>query len=317
VGGSGPRAARSALGPGRNLKATHALEAALARALAAGVRTLPWRASLGVGAALGGAMGALGIRRDVAAANLARAFPERSAAERAAILRAHYRELGRVAVEYARLGELVRSPAGEVIARVSGLEHLELVRAAGRGAILLSGHVGSFELVGALLGQQHPVDFVVRPLSNPAVESLLSRARAGAGVGEISAATGTRRVFEALRANRWVAMLADQDARRLGVFVPFFGHPASTAIGPARFALATGAPIVMGFDLREPDGRHVLEIDPPLEPGDPKAPGAVERLTALHVARLEQVVRARPESWFWLHRRWKTAPPEPARAGAG
>jgi KDO2-lipid IV(A) lauroyltransferase len=296
------------------MKATHALEAVLVRALAAGAGALPWHATLGLGAALGEAAGALGLRREVAAANLARAFPERTPAERAAILRAHYRELGRVAAEYPRLGELVRAPAGEVVARVSGLEHLERVRAAGRGAILLSGHVGNFELQGALLGQRHPVDFVVRPLSNPAVESLLSRARAGAGVGEISAATGTRKVYEALRANRWVAMLGDQDARRQGVFVPFFGHPASTAIGPARFALATGAPIVMGFDLREPDGRHVLEIDPPLEPGDPGAPDAVERLTALHVARLEQVVRARPESWFWLHRRWKTAPPGPAPA---
>ena len=300
------------------MKLSHALEATLVRILMAGARALPWRASLNAGAALGEALGVVGVRRRVAAENLARAFPERSAAERAAILRANYRELGRVAVEYARLGELVRAPAGEVVARVGGLDHLERARAAGRGAILLSGHVGNVELMGAMLGRHHPVDFVVRPLSNPAVEALLSRARAGAGVGQISAATGTRRVYQALRENRLVAMLGDQDARQHGVFVPFFGHPASTALGPARFALATGAPILMGFDLRGPDGRHELEIEPPLEAGDPEAPGAAERLTALHVARLERWVRERPASWFWLHRRWKTAPPgPPAHTRAG
>ena len=299
------------------MRGAHALEAALARALMAGARTLPWHASVGAGAALGELIAALGVRRRVAVENLARALPERSEAERAAILRATYRELGRVGVEYLRLAELARAPAGKVVARISGLEHLERARVAGRGAILLSGHVGNAELLGAVLGQQHAVDFVVRPLSNPGVEALLARERAAAGVGQISASIGTRQVYRALRENHWVAMLGDQDARQHGVFVPFFGRPASTALGPARFALATGAPIIMGFDVRRPDGRHELEIEPPLEAGDPASPGAAERLTALHVARLERWVRERPESWFWLHRRWKTAPPgAPAQAQA-
>lgn len=296
--------------------ARYALEAALVRAMIAGTRALPWAASLEVGAALGDAAHALGIRRRIAEDNLARAFPEKSAGERAAILHAHYRELGRVVAEYARLGELACARAGAVLAEVRGLEHLERAAARGRGAILLSGHVGNIELYGAFLAQRHPVDFLVRALSNPRVEALLSRQRAAAGVGQISAAVGTRRAYRALRENRWVAVLADQDARRHGVFVPFMGIPASTALGPARMALATGAPIVTGFGFRRPDGRHELEIGPPLgeDPGagDPAAPDAAERLTALHVARLERWVRARPESWFWLHRRWKTAPPSPA-----
>ena len=205
------------------------------------------------------------------------------------------------------------------LAEVRGLEHLERALAGGRGAILLSGHVGNIELYGAFLAQRAPVDFVVRALSNPRVEALLSRQRTAAGVGQISAAIGTRRVYRALRENRCVAMLADQDARRHGVFMPFLGTPASTALGPARIALATRAPIVTGFGFRRPDGRHELEVQPPLgddpDAGDPRAPGAAERLTALHVARLERWVRARPESWFWLHRRWKTAPPAAATHG--
>ena len=141
----------------------------------------------------------------------------------------------------------------------------------------------------------------------------MARERERSGLTAIPADRGVRRVYESLRAGRWVALLADQDARRHGVFVPFLGRPASTALGPARIALATGAPILMGFVTREPDGRMVLEVEPPLAIPDPGAPDAALRLTALHTARLEAQVRARPEMWFWLHRRWKTAPPAESR----
>jgi len=290
------------------LKASHAFEAALARALAAGVRALPWPASLAFGAGLGDFLGRLGLRRRVAEENLAHAFPERSAVERRSILREHYRELGRVAAEYARLGALARAAEGEVVAEIFGFEHLEWALARGRGAILLSGHFGNFELLGAHLTRYHPVDYVVRSMSNPHVERLIARERERAGVGRIRAETGARRVYQALRENRWVAMLADQDGGRHGVLVPFLGRPASTPLGPARIAIATGAPIVAGFAARRPDGRHTLVIEPPLVADDPRAADAAERLTARHVALLERWVRRRPESWLWLHRRWKTAP---------
>jgi KDO2-lipid IV(A) lauroyltransferase len=285
---------------------SHAFETLLVRALAAGVRTLAWQRSLGVGARLGDLARGLGLRRRVAEENLARAFPERSAEQRAGILREHYREMGRVVVEYARLAELARAPGGRVFAEVRGLEHFELLR--GRGAILLTGHFGNFELGGAMLGQMHPTDVVVRPLSNPGVEALLARERARAGLTAIPADRGIRRVYESLRSGRWVAMVGDQDARRQGWFVPFLGRPASTALGPARISLATGAPIVMGFVTRELDGRMRLDVEAPLAIPDPEAPDAAQRLTALHSARLEAWVRTRPEMWFWLHRRWKTAP---------
>jgi len=299
------------------VSAADAFETLLARALIAGVRAVPWRASLGIGARLGDAAAMLGIRRRVGEENLARAFPERSASERARILREHYRELGRVAAEYPRLAELARAPDGRVVAEVRGGEHLERALEGGRGAILLSGHFGNFELLGARLARMNPVDFVVRAMANPGVEALLARQRAAAGVGLIPVERGARRALEALRANRWVALLMDQDAGRDGVFVPFLGRPASTVAGPARLALATRAPIVAGFVHRLADGRHVLEIDPPPELEDARAPGAVERLTACLAGRLERRVRERPEHWLWLHRRWKTRPDHPAGGAPG
>lgn len=291
------------------MKWAHRVEGALLQALLAGARSTSRPASLRMGARLGELVGRLGVRRRVARENLERAFPDKSVAGRGAILAAHYRELGRVFMEYARLPELVGSPEGEIVANVQGLEHLERARAEGRGAILLTGHFGNFELLGAWLGRLHGVDFVVQPLSNPSTDAALARMRERSGVGQIPRGSGVRRVFQALRSNRWVAMLADQDARRAGVFVPFFGVPSSTPAGPAELSLRTGAPIIMGFDRRRPDGRHELVIEAPLDPGDRQAPDAVLRLTAAHTARLEQRIREQPELWFWLHRRWKTSPP--------
>lgn len=262
-----------------------------------------------MGAAAGGLARALGLRRRVAESNLALAFPERTAQERAAILAAHWREVGRIAAEYARLPELARARA-DAVAEAHGLGHLEALR--GRGALLLTGHFGNFELLGAHLARLNPVDFVVKPLSNPKVEALVNDLRSRAGVGIIPLGGGVKHVFKALRAGRWVALLADQDARRHGVFVPFFGRLASTPEGPARLSLQTGAPIVFGTIRRRADGRHRLDVDPPHASAGPPDEAHVRALTAWHAARLEREVRAAPEHWFWLHRRWKTPPPTPS-----
>ena len=286
----------------------HTLEALGVEGLDRLVRTIGWGPSRFLGAGIGAAAGAAGLRRRVARENLARAFPTLSPGERERILAKHYRELGRVALEYPLIPRLAAASGGEGMAAVRGIEHIEAALAGGRGAIFLSGHFGNFELAAAWLAQRFPIDLVVRPLSNPRVDAWLSDLRRRAGFGLIRADVGVRGVFESLRAGRAVAMLADQDARRHGVFVPFLGVPASTPVGPARVALATRAPIVMGFAVRREDGRHELEVEPPLV-GDGRDADAARRLTARHTDRLTAWVRKHPEAWFWLHRRWKTAPP--------
>ena len=295
------------------MRASDPLVALLVRGAFGGLRGLSWERSRAVGERMGRAALALGLRRRVAEENLAHAFPAWSAEERARVLRAHYEELGRVAAEYAHLDRLARAPLGEAIVEARGLEHLEGLR--GRGAILMSGHYSNFELMGAWVGRFNPTAFLVRPLSNPGVERWIAGRRAAAGVGCINADDGTRGVYQALAAGGWVTFLADQDARRRGVFVPFLGRAASTPVGPARVALRTGVPIVMGFAMRRADGRFDLEVEPPLRVDDPAAPDAAARLTACHVESLERRIRARPELWFWLHRRWKTRPPSEAPPG--
>ena len=97
--------------------------------------------------------------------------------------------------------------------------------------------------------------------------------------------------------------------------MPFFGTLASTPVGPAEIALRTGAPIVMGFGHRRADGRHELDILPPLSMPEGAGAAAVRALTATHTAMLEDWIRRQPQMWFWLHRRWKTPPPQAASEG--
>jgi KDO2-lipid IV(A) lauroyltransferase len=295
----------------------HALEATGLHAFVALARTMPWRESLRAGERLGEMMYAIGVRRRVAEDNLARAFPGSEATWRAGVLREHYRELGRVTVEYARLDELVAAPAGEVVAEIRGLEHLHEARRGGSGCVVVTAHFGNFELAGSWIGRQVPLDFVYKPLGNPAVEAWIAGVRGRAGVGLIPVGGGMRRMLESLREGRVVALLADQDARRQGVFVPFLGRPASTFSGPAVLSLRTGAALLFALCDRLADGRHVIVFEPPLRVDGPDRPDAVERLTALHADRLAVWIRKRPAMWFWLHKRWKTRPPGEAPGGGG
>ena len=279
-------------------------------ALAAGARGVPLAGARAAGERLGDLARALGLRARVARANLALAFPERAESERERWLVGHYRELGRTVMEYPRMPELARAPREEIFARFDGLEIAEEASARGRGVVFVTGHCANFELAGAAVGQVHPLDFVAKPMQNPGVERWVRGLRERSGVGLVPVGGGFRRVFQALRQRRWVAMLADQDARRHGVFVPFFGRLASTASGPARVSLATGAPIVFGVAGRALDDRPTVRLGPVLWPeGDARDEAAVTALTARHAALLECAIREAPERWFWLHRRWKTAPP--------
>ena len=291
------------------MRFSHRLETMLLKAVVSSLAGLSWPAARERGAALGAAVGALGIRRDVARANLARAFPRQPQAWREHVLAEHYRELGRVAAEYPRMAELARAPREQVFAGWEGVEHARAALALGRGMVFLTGHLSNFELAGAAVSREVPLAFLAKPLSNPGVEQWVSAIRREAGVEVLPTGAGVRGVIRRLRAGGAVAMLADQDARRDGAFVPFFGTPASTPTGPAWLSLATGAPIVFCTCARAADGRLEMRMLPAIVPeGDASDPEAVRVLTARHTALLEAAVRERPAQWFWLHKRWKTRP---------
>ena len=268
---------------------------------------LPARPGLWVGARLGDlAWTALPRRRAVALENLARAFPGRSATELARIGRASFRHLGMNFVESCVF--FFRPPA-RLLSRVSvdGVPNVEAAHAMGRGILLLTAHFGNWELLAASHAlTRFPLSVVVRPLDSPLYDGILERFRTRSGVELITKRRALTDIVDALRRGRMVGILLDQNAsRREGVFVPFFGVPASTSKGMALIALRTGAPVLPVFIRRRPDGRHVVDAGAPV-PVPPD--GDVVAFTRAFNEAIEAAIRQAPEQWFWLHRRWKTRP---------
>ncbi len=265
-------------------------------------------------AALGGALGRLGyfplrFRRQLVEKHLRWAFPERDDAWIRATARAAYAHLGREAIATIRLARMTRD---DVLARttVIGLDAFQRALAEGNGLVLASGHVGNHEIGAAALSARGiPLDLVVQRQANPLFDASLIGSRKRLGLGVIDRSHATKLAIKALRGGRAVAFAADQNAGKAGIFVPFFGKPASTHRGAAVFAVKTGAPLFLGTSLRKGNEYEVLlqRVDVPRE-GD--LDDVVYRLTLAFTQRLEAVVRQAPEQYLWLHRRWKTRPPE-------
>jgi KDO2-lipid IV(A) lauroyltransferase len=295
---------------GRELR--HRLEHAGFRLLSRLLRVLPERAALGLGALLGRfAGGVLRIRRREVDAHLALAFPERPPSWRRRVAAASYAHLGREAVALFRMAGM---DAADIRARTSvhGLEELEGALAAGTGVVVVTGHLGNWEIGGAALTARGlPVEAVAKGMANRRFDRDLVATRERLGLRVVGMEEAPRRILRALREGRVAALVADQNFRRGGVFVPFFGVAAATAKGPALFALRTGAPLFLAVSLREEGAppRYRVDLRPvTVEPtGDLEAD--VRRLTEAYTAALEREVRAAPGQYFWQHKRWKTRPP--------
>ena len=272
---------------------------------------LPRGAACATGAVLGRTMrSVLGLRRDVADKNLAVAFPDLGPRERAALAGRTYAHFGRVAVDSLRL---TAGGARAVMPFVRVMEGEALLRsllAKGRGVICLAGHHGNWELAVAwATAAGHQVAAVVKPPSNPWVADYVDRQRRRMGLEAIPMPEARARVPVALAQGKLVGLVADQGALRSNTWVPFFGRPTQTAEGPGHFAVTTGAPVVFGGFMAEPDGRYrgyaeLLEESPRGDAG-----AMVLRIATLFRQHLEAVVRQAPEQYLWTHRMWARQPP--------
>jgi len=287
------------------------LEHLVVVSVAAVVIRLPEAGAVALGVALGWiASSLLRIRRVVVRENLGRAFPERSPGWYRRVTRASYRHLGREVVSLLRFGRML--PA-EIRSRceVEGLELIQGPLARGQGVIVLGGHFGNWEVAGAsLTARGIPVDAVVRRQSNPLFDEYMIHARRRLGWGVIYQHKATRRVMKCLQDSRVVALVADQNFTGKGVFVDFFGFPASTVRGPGILAIRTGVPVLFCDPRRLPGSkaRYRVRFSPILyEPADDLEEN-VHRLTRAYMASLEEVIRESPEQYFWFHKRWKTQP---------
>lgn len=295
----------------RPVTARHRIEYAAFVALRTIVRALPTSWALGLGEVLGWVAGVVfRVRRAVVDQNLAAAFPDEPRGRRAAIARGSYRHLGREAVAMFRLGGHMRD---WVLASTSvdGLEPLLEAVGRGQGGIVVTGHLGSWEMGGAAIAVRGaPVDAVALVQGNPLFDHDLVETRRKLGMEVIRRGDASKAVLRSLRSGRVPALVADQNARKAPVFIDFFGRPAATFRGPALFALRTGAPLFVGICVRV--GRHPQRYRIVLEEVAIEVSGDldddVERLTQAHAAILEGWVRRFPEQYFWQHKRWKTRP---------
>jgi KDO2-lipid IV(A) lauroyltransferase len=295
------------------------LEAALVESGLVLARVLPRRLLLSLGAAVGAFAGRIDRRHTgIARENLRAAYPETLAAgDRERILRACWRHFGRITFDALAFPRLDQRSLGTIL-KVEGLENARAAFAQGKGALVFSAHYGHWEAGAYAMGLLGvPFAVIARPLDNPLLDRRLIELRSGTGNAVIPKRRAVRETMRALGRGSGVAILIDQDAGTDGVFVPYFGRLASTTPTLALLALRTEAPIVPVHAKVERDGTITVRIEPVVAvrpTGDREAD--VLRVTAECTAIVERWTRSNPEQWLWLHRRWKTRPPEVTAAGA-
>ena len=232
-------------------------------------------------------------------------------AERKRVLRLEYRSLGWQLAEFAKMSGYTPEYASRFI-RYDGLENYLAARDRGKGVLVLTGHLGAWELSSfyhSLAG--YPMGMVIRRLDNPLVDRMVNGIRCRHGNRVLHKDDFARGLIGAMRAGETVGILMDTNMTPpQGVFVPFFGVPACTGSGLVRVALKTNAAVVPGFLLWETaERRYVLHFLPEvalMDTGDSET-DAIEN-TARLTAVLEDVIRRYPDQWLWMHRRWKTRP---------
>lgn len=249
--------------------------------------------------------------RRTALFNLRLAFPEWSEERRRDVLRGMCRNLGRMGAEFARTARWSRENIEEIVV-LDGHEHFLEARARGRGVLILTGHIGGWELSSlahAIYG--YPLSFMARPLDNARLDALVNRYRGQGGNRPIHKNESARAMLKILKQGGTIGVLADQNTMpEEGVFVDFFGTAACTTAGVARMAMHTGAAVVPGYALwDEALGKYRLCFEPAVglaNTGD--ADSDVRENTQRFARTIERIVRGAPEQWVWVHARWKTRP---------
>lgn len=177
----------------------------------------------------------------------------------------------------------------------------------GRGVIMLTCHYGSWEYAGYAVAEAGmPLTAVGKTQSNPMVDRFLISQRERMDIGVVAKGAQVKELVKRLRRGEVIALVSDQDAGRRGIMVPFFGHPASTPSGAASLALKYNAPVVVNICERTAPGAYTLLCH--ALPYDEYE--TVESLTTRMNEAVEQIIRRHPEQYFWMHKRWKTQPPD-------
>ena len=262
----------------------------------------------------------LPLRRAIVLENLRRVYGNTlSDAGIVALAQAHYAHLWRLAGEFLKFRWLSAEKRTALV-RVENLDAFIAAFRQGKGVLMLTGHFGNWEVATVAGIANYPevrgrFHFVRRPIKPGWLDALVTRRFEKGGFGVIGKRGSLDQILDLLGRGEVIVYPFDQHAGPPdGIAVDFFGHPAWTFKSLAIIAMATGAPVMPATSWREPDGRHVLRFGEPLMPIETENPNDAIRLnTRAYNAALERLILARPEQWYWVHRRWK----EVARRGRG
>lgn len=283
----------------------------LLKTLARGVALLPLAWAMGLARHWGWLLAhVVRLRRTYVLETLARCFPEKSSRECKEI----YFDLCRH--QATNLMELMRFAGGKdaELAGILDVHGEEIVKEAltrGKGVLILIAHFGNYDLMGLYASKLfgYPLTIITKTLKNAKLNELWWELRRKAGVTEIPAHKAYRPCVRALQKNGLVGFMLDQNRPTpQGVFVDFFGKSASTTPGLAFMSAQTGAPVVPVFMRRTPEGRHVLEARPLLEPPADRKEETLLAFTATCTRIIEDEIRQYPSQWLWFHKRWKSRP---------
>ncbi len=254
---------------------------------------------------------AFGRLRRVGVRNLQLAFPEAPSQARKKILKGVYAHLGWQLVEFCRMARYTPENTRNWM-RTEGLEHYVAARARGTGVLVVTAHLGAWELSSfyhSLMG--HPMGMVIRRLDNRGLDAFVNAIRCLHGNFVLHKDDFGRGLLTAMRAGQTVGILMDTNMTPpQGEFVEFFGRAACTGTGLAHIARRTGAAVLPGFMLWEPaERRYVLHFGAEVEmPHTENVAADILEGTQRCTRVIESWVRRYPDQWLWIHRRWKTRP---------
>jgi len=289
------------------------LAEAFASLLIGCLRALSRRGRRTVAHTLAMAVYALGIRRRVTLSNLRLAYPELPEAQRREIARGAYRTIAFSLLEALASEAYTDEELARVVDATDWMKVEPSLTPGGKGVLIATAHFGSWEVLGEVMCRRgYPISVVAKPLKG-AINARVVAARTAAGVTLIAPRGSVQTCSEAVERGSVVCMLIDQSiAASRGLFVPFFGQLAATTPALSVVARRTGAPVFVVMAHWEGDAL-VMAVDGPFpvpHTGDESADLLAH--TATVTAAIEQRIRAHPEQWLWLHRRWKERPLDPA-----